>query len=159
VALTTKLLVEMTTICALDELDDDELALDAEELADGEALLLGLLLDPVEAGELDEEAEPEPEPEPEPELLEVPATCWPTLRLTEATVPVMVEVSEALSRLVWSDVSWDCAEVTDAWSEAIWLAEALADWSLASLAWAEVNEACAELTVAWRADGSTVASV
>ena len=71
----------------------------------------------------------------------------------------MVEVSEALARLVWAVVSCDCAEVTDAWSAAIWLEEALADWSLDNLACAAVSEDWAALAVAWRADGSTVASV
>jgi hypothetical protein len=39
----------------------------------------------------------------------------------------MVDVSDALARLVWAEVSWDCAEVTEAWSEVIWLEEALFD--------------------------------
>jgi hypothetical protein len=120
-----KLLVEMTTICPVDEveelLDDEADELAAEELlspppsppADAPVALEPVPLEPVEA-------------DPEPELLLLLDTCWPTLRSTEATVPAMVDVNEALVRLVWAVVSWDCAEVTDAWSDVIWLDEALA---------------------------------
>jgi hypothetical protein len=164
VALTMKLLVEMTTICAdveLDELLADEDAeldaeLDAEEPADPPAKPLPEVpVDPPLAPLL----EPPVEAEPEPEVVLLLDTCWPTLRLTEATVPAMVDVSEALARLVWAEVTWDCAEVTDAWSEVIWLDKALFDWSLDNLAWAALSEAWAESTVACRAEGSTVASV
>ena len=65
-------------------------------------------------------------PLPEP----VPVTCWPTVRLTEATVPAMVEVSEASFRLVCAVESEDSADVTEASSESIWLVEALAASSL-----------------------------
>ena len=52
---------------------------------------------------------------PEPLLPEpVPVTCWPTVRFTEATVPEMVEVSDASFRAVWAFDSDDSAEVTAA---------------------------------------------
>ena len=85
-------------------------------------------------------AAPEPVlPLPEP----VPVTCWPTVRLTDATVPAMVDVSEASSRLVCAVESDDSAEVTEAWSESIWLVEAPEASSLARRSWAESSCACA----------------
>lgn len=123
VALTLKLLVETTTIWADDEPD-------AAELVEDEGLELpeppGLAEDDADV----DDAEPEEDP-PEPD------TCWPTERSTEATVPAIVEVSEASARSVSADVSWDWAEVTEAWSERIWLVEAPLDWSLESFASAE----------------------
>ena len=49
----------------------------------------------------------------------VPVTCWPTVRSTEATVPEMVEVSDASFRFVCAVESEDSAEVTDASSVSI----------------------------------------
>ena len=46
-------------------------------------------------------------------------TCCPTVRLTDATVPEMVEVNEASDKSVCADVREDSAEVTAAWSESI----------------------------------------
>ena len=71
---------------------------------------LAALLEPVPA------LPPEPDP--------VPVTCWPTVRSTEATVPAIVEVSDASFRFVCAVDSDDSAEVTDAWSESIVLVEA-----------------------------------
>jgi hypothetical protein len=109
----------MTTIWAEDELlDDDVLELAADELAD-EAERPPLA--PPEAPPLDPPFEPlELEPlepdadEPDDPLLPELETCWPTLRSTEATVPAMVAVNEALARSVWSEASWDWADMTDA---------------------------------------------
>jgi hypothetical protein len=47
----------------------------------------------------------------------VPVTCCPTVRSTEATVPAIVEVSDASLRFVCAVETEDSAEVTDAWSE------------------------------------------
>lgn len=59
-------------------------------------------------------ADPDPvEPLPDPD------TVWPTVRSTEATVPEMVEVSEASLRFVWAVESDDSADVTEASSESI----------------------------------------
>ena len=57
----------------------------------------------------------------------LPETCWPTVRLTEATVPAIVEVRLASARFCLAVVSCDCAEVTAAWSESIWLVDAALD--------------------------------
>ena len=56
----------------------------------------------------------------EPEEPDEPVTCWPTVRLTEATVPAMVEVRVASASAVCALVTWVWAESTLAWSEAIW---------------------------------------
>ncbi len=66
-----------------------------------------------------------------------PVTCWPIVRSTEATVPAIVEVSEASLRLVCAVESEDSAEVTDASSVSIVLVEALDASSLASLSSAD----------------------
>src|SRR5258708_28472716 len=44
----------------------------------------------------------------------VPLTCWPTFRLTEATVPAMVDVRAPSFRAVWAFDRDDSAEVTAA---------------------------------------------
>ena len=49
----------------------------------------------------------------------VPSTCWPTVRLTAATVPAMVEVSVASETEVWASVTVVCVEAMFASSEAI----------------------------------------
>ena len=51
----------------------------------------------------------------------VPVTCWPTVRLTEATVPAMVERQRGVVEGGLRLESEDSAEVTDAWSESIWV--------------------------------------
>src|SRR5215831_16344166 len=83
----------MTTTCALDE-----------------------QLDP----ELDEPPEDEPPPPLPPELPELPEpdTCWPTVRLTDATTPLIGEVSLACARACSASVTWFWAAVTAAWSAA-----------------------------------------
>ncbi len=91
--------------------------------------------------------EPEPPEPPDPE----PVTCSPTVRLTEATVPEIVDVSEASARSVCADERADSADVTDASSESIWVVSAPAASSLDNRAWADASCACAELTSAWRA--------
>ncbi len=68
--------------------------------------------------------------DPEDEL--EPVTCWPTVRLTAATVPSMVEVKVASAREVWALDTWVWAESTLAWSEAIWADDAPSAWSEAS---------------------------
>ncbi len=88
-----------------------------------------------------------------------PVTCWPLVRFTEATVPAMVEVSEASLRLVWAVESEDSAEVIDASSVSIWLAAAPAASSLASRSSAAVNWACAALTSSERAVVPTLARI
>ena len=70
---------------------------------------------------------PVPAVEPADEDESVLLTCCPTARSTEATVPVMVETRSASARSVCAVVSWVWAEVTEAWSESIWLASASAD--------------------------------
>ena len=90
-------------------------------------LPLPLLPEPV----LPEPVLPEPVL-PEPVLPEpVPVTCSPTVRLTGATVPEMVDVSEASLSAVWALDSDDSAEVTAAWSESIWVVVAPAASSAA----------------------------
>ena len=91
--------------------------------------------------------------EPEP----VPVTCWPTVRSTEATVPAMVEVSDASLRFVCAVESDDSADVTDDSSESIWLVDALESSSLASLSCADVNCAWAAFRSSFSAVVSTVA--
>ena len=65
----------------------------------------------------------EPDEEDEDEELD-PLTCWPTVRLTDATVPSMVEVRVASASAVWALVTWVWVEAMLASSEAIWAAEA-----------------------------------
>ena len=86
-----------------------------------------------------------------------PVTSWPTATFTEATVPAMVEDKVALARDVSAELSCDCADVTDDWSESIWLVDAPEDWSLDSRAWAEERDALAESTDACSAVESNVA--
>ncbi len=91
--------------------------------------------------------------------LPVPVTSWPAVRFTDATVPAMVDVSEASFRLVCAVESEDSAEVTDAWSESIVLWDGLvAASSLERRSSAEVSCACAALTSSESAVVSTVAS-
>ena len=97
------------------------------------------------------EAPDPPAPDPPPPL-PVPVTDWPTVRLTEATVPEMVDVNDASARLVWAVVSDDSAEVTDASSESISVVEPPAASSLE-------RRACAALRFAWAASTSEVSAV
>jgi len=142
VLVTLKLSLEITTIWADEVPDEPPVVLDAPPV------VLDAPPRALDADAAEELFEADPEP----------VTCWPVVRFTDATVPAMVEVSEASARLVWADVSWDWAEVTDALSERIWLVDAPLDSSLDSLAWADVRLAWAESTVAWRAEASTEAS-
>src|SRR5581483_7484449 len=109
------------------------------------------------------ELEPEPEPVPEPELLApppplpVPLTSWPTVRLTEATVPEMVEVRDASARLVCAVEREDSADVTAASSESICVAAAPESRSLVSRSSAEATCALAASRSAWSAVVSMVA--
>ena len=64
-------------------------------------------------------------PVPPAPVLPVPVTSWPAARFTDATVPAMVDVSEASFRLVWAVESDDSADVTDASSESIVLWDGL----------------------------------
>jgi hypothetical protein len=111
--------VEMTTTCA-DELDAEEE--DAEEEEDAAAS------DrpddaPLPPNELPADDDPVPvfEAEDEDEPDEVPdaVTCWPTTRLSDATVPLMVDTRVASLSEVWALVTWVSAEAIWAWSEAI----------------------------------------
>ena len=77
----------------------------------------------------------------------VPVTAWPTVRLTEATVPEMVEVNEASARLVWAVVNDDSAEVTEASSESISVVEPPAASSAESRACAAARLACGRVDV------------
>ena len=103
------------------------------------------------------EAPEEPDPEdPEPE----PETTWPTVRLTAATVPVMVDLRVASVRLVCAVVTCVLAEVTDAWSESSWLVVAVPlATSVACLACAAVRVALAESSWACSAEDPMVARV
>ena len=87
-----------------------------------------------------------------------PVTSWPTVRFTEATVPAIVEVSDASFRFVSAVETEDSAEVTEAWSESSVLWDALAAWSLARRSWADVSWACAALNCSESAVVSTVAN-
>ncbi len=80
--------------------------------------------------------DPVPDPEaalgelvPEEPEADEPVTCWPTVRLTEATVPAIVEVSVASANAFWALVTCVSATSTLASSEAIWAAEAPSAWS------------------------------
>ena len=97
-------------------------------------------------------------PVPPPVPVPVPVTCWPTVRLTEATVPAMVDVSAASLSAVWALESDDSAEVTAAWSESIVVVAALEASSAARRASAEDSWACAALTSSESAVVFTVAS-
>ena len=61
-------------------------------------------------------------------------------------MPEIVEVSEASFRLVCAVESDDSAEVTEAWSESIWLVDALGRLVARKRSSAEVSCACAALT-------------
>ena len=90
----------------------------------------------------DDPPEPEPEPElaPDPELAPAPElepelepvlepealSCWPTVRLTAVTVPVIGEVRVAPARAAWAFVNCAWATVMLAWSAVICAAEAAA---------------------------------
>ena len=115
--------VATTTTCAVVELeaDEDEPPVDA-------------LPDPAPPPVVELEPGEEPEPVDPAEELELPfdpeeeldpATCWPTVRSTEATVPAMVEVKVASDSAVCALATWVWADATVAWSEAIWAADAL----------------------------------
>ena len=67
--------------------------------------------------------------------IRLPDTCCPTDRLTEATVPAMVEDSVASAREVWAEDSWAWEEVSWAWSAATWVADTPPAWSVANLDW------------------------
>src|SRR3984957_9285079 len=135
VALTMYESVPMTTIWPVDE--PEPVLLDAALLAALDAALLF-------------PAPPEPDP--------VPATCWPVVRSTEATVPEMVEVKDAPFRLVCAVDKEDSADVPDASSESIELVEAPDASSLPRRSSAAVSCAWAAVTSSDRAVVSTVAS-
>jgi hypothetical protein len=81
--------VETTSIWADDELDvDDE---DDEELL-AEGLAAEVPVDDAPSEELPEADDPDDDA---PEEALDPVTCWPTVRLTAATVPAMVDVRVA----------------------------------------------------------------
>jgi len=64
----------------------------------------------------------------------VPETCWPTVRLMDATVPAMVEVRVASLREFCAEVSAASAAVTSASSAAICAEVAVEEfWSWESL--------------------------
>jgi hypothetical protein len=126
----------MTTICAdvelelvLDEDEDEDPAPEAPLAAapENELPLEDDPEPPLEPVELDPE-EPVDELDDEPD----PVTCWPTVRLTDATVPAMVDTSVASESEVWALLTWVWAEAMLASSEAIWAADALLVWSVAS---------------------------
>src|SRR4051812_24988546 len=156
---TTKAPVLIIWICGVDdELDDEEL----------------LALDPVPA--LPPPPPPAPEelalpllaefvlPEPVAEPLRFvppvpePLSCWPTVRLTAATVPSIGAVRVAPFNDAWALASWAWAATRLAWSDWIWAADALLVWSLESFAVAESTLACALVTWLWRAAESRVAN-
>src|SRR5579875_476599 len=107
--------------------------------------------EPEDPEEPDEPDEPEDDEEPE------PVTSWPTVRLTAATLPVMLERRVASARSVSAVVRADWADVTADWSESIWLVEAESDLSLDSLAWSADRVAVAASTSSRRAELPTVA--
>src|ERR1700722_4116049 len=88
VALTMYESVPMTTIWPVDE--PEPVLLDAALLAALDAPLLA--------------------PPPPPEFDPVPVTCSPVVRLTDATVPAIVEVKDASLRLVWAVDNEDSAD-------------------------------------------------
>ena len=91
-------------------------------------------------------------PRRHPPPVPVPVTASPTVRLTEATVPEMVEVNDASARLVWAVLSEDSAEVTDASSESISVVEPPSASSLD-------RRACAAATLASAASTSALSAV
>ena len=147
--------MDTTTTWPLDELDVDvEDEADEEEAPPTDAPPNEppplVPLDPVPPVD-----DPEPELADDDELV----TCWPTVRLTEATVPEMVDTKVPLVALVWAVVTWVCAEAMLALSRAIWVDDALAVSSVASCAWSLANVAWAWARAALSAVGSTVARV
>jgi hypothetical protein len=138
----------MMTIWAVElDVDDDD---EDEEDADGAALPLEV--DPV----LEDALEPVLDDGLDDVL--VPETCCPTDRLTEATVPAMVEVRVASAREAWADDSCAWDETTLAWSAATWEADDPLAWSVASLDSSAETVASAWATDADSAVGSMVAS-
>src|SRR4051812_36602605 len=140
----------MSWICGLvDEEEFDEL----DELDVPLVELLAPVLDPPLV---------RPEPVPVPLRLSpdvpVPPSCWPTVRLTTATVPAIGAVSDAPDRAAWALANWAWAAVSDAWSELACALDAPLDWSEESRAAAESTVACAWATWLCRAAESTVAS-
>jgi hypothetical protein len=113
--------VETTTTCA-DELDAEEEDADEEE-AEAPDRPVDALLPP---NELPADDDPLPLLEAEDEPDEVPdaVTCWPAARLSDATVPLMVDTSVASASEVCALVTCVSAEAIWAWSEAIWADEA-----------------------------------
>ncbi len=144
-AFTTYEPFEMTTIWSLDE-------------------LVPVPVEPVPAPPVPPAppAPPVPPVPPDPPLLPVepplPDTCCPTVRLTEATVPVIGEVRVASASALCALVTWFWAAVTAAWSAATWVLDAPLPESVDSRAWSEDRLAWASATVAERAAELTVAS-
>src|SRR5882724_1355451 len=137
----------MTTTCALDALLDPE----PDEPPDDA---------PAEpTPPLPEPPPPEPPPEPPPPELPAPDTCWPADKLTDATTPVIGEVSLACARACSASVTWLPAAVTAAWSAvscaavtahpAAWSADSFAaSDDRVAFAWATLAASEAEFTVA-----------
>src|SRR5664280_166565 len=111
--------VEMTMTCALDEPDA------ADEAAEPVAAAVLPANEPVPVEPVDPEPLVPDEPAPDAAEEVDAVTCWPTVRLTEATFPAMVDTSAASSNDVCAVVTCVCAEAMLALSRVIWLAEAL----------------------------------
>ena len=95
VVLTVKAPVDTTTMSLLLPEDDDELEAD-----DDEPRALAAAPRPLSPEDVEELDPVPPEPDaPDPEL---PETSSPVVRLTDATVPLKVEVRLASARLVWA---------------------------------------------------------
>jgi hypothetical protein len=141
--------VETTTTCADEELDvdDDD---DEDEPDDVPVVALERPL-----------AEDEPPVDDVPLLEGVvlledvldPVTCWPTVKSTDATVPVMAEVKVASESEVCALVTCVSADAIVALSEAICADDAPSSssvdswaWSLARVAWAWVSAAANEVS-------------
>lgn len=145
--------VPVTTTWALEV--EDEL----EELDELAAVLLAPVNPPVPPKPVEEVPPPDVLDEDEvPEPDAVPETCWPTVRSSAATVPVMVDVNVASLSDSWAALSDAWAAVT-ADSSAVTCAEEVDVelWSAESLALSESSVAWASSTWAERAVGSTVA--
>ena len=107
VVLTVKAPVDTTTMSLLLPEDDDELEVD-----DDEPRALAAAPRPLSPEDVEELDPVPPEPDaPDPEL---PETSSPVVRLTDATVPLKVEVRLASARLVWAVDSCEVAAVTAA---------------------------------------------
>ena len=97
--------VDTTTTWALEALEDDVAPVDATAEVPPDEPAWENPLDPVPEPVPPEDADDEPAADDVDEADEL-LTCWPTVRLTEATVPAMVEVRVASDTDDWAEATW-----------------------------------------------------